>query len=328
MPAAIEVAGLCKKFGSVTALDHLELSVPEGTVHGLLGPNGSGKTTTVRVLSTLLRPDEGKAEVFGFDVRRNPLQVRSIIGLTGQYTAVDDMLTGRENLHMIGRLFRMSTADAKTRANELLERFDLVGAADRQAKTYSGGMRRRLDLAASLMGRPWLIFLDEPTTALDPRSRMDVWRTVKELVAEGTTVLLTTQYLEEADHLADSLSVIDNGEIIAGGTPDQLKAQVGQAWADVTLVDVAAVDATARILRETLGTEPVGDAETMQVHAPLSAGMTLNELLDPLRDAGIAIADVAVRRPTLDDVFLAFTGHTAAARASENADTKKKGGKQ
>jgi ABC-2 type transport system ATP-binding protein len=328
MPAAIEVAGLCKRFGSVTALDNLELSVPEGTVHGLLGPNGAGKTTTVRVLSTLLRPDEGKAEVFGFDVRSNPLLVRSTIGLTGQYTAVDDMLTGWENLHMIGRLFRMSTRDTKSRASELLERFDLIKAADRPAKTYSGGMRRRLDIAAGLMGRPQLVFLDEPTAALDPRSRMDVWRIVREMVAEGTTVLLTTQYLEEADHLADSLSVIDNGKVIASGTPDQLKAEVGQAWADVTLIDVAAVEKTTQILRERLGTQPVGDPEAMQVHAPLPDGMTLGELLNPLRDAGIAIADVAVRRPTLDDVFLAFTGHTATARATENTDTKKKGGKQ
>ncbi|MFJ4011034.1 ATP-binding cassette domain-containing protein [Streptomyces sp. NPDC090026] len=328
MPAAIEVAGLCKRFGSVTALDNLELSVPEGTVHGLLGPNGAGKTTAVRVLSTLLSPDEGKAEVFGLDVRDNPLSVRSIIGLTGQYTAVDDMLTGSENLHMIGRLFRMSTADTKARASELLERFDLTEAAGRPAKTYSGGMRRRLDIAAGLMGRPQLIFLDEPTTALDPRSRMDVWRIVGELVADGTTVLLTTQYLEEADHLADSLSVIDHGRVIASGTPDQLKAEVGQTWADVTLIDVGAVDRTVGLLRDRLGTQPVAEPEAMQVHAPLPDGMTLNELLNPLRDAGIAIADVAVRRPTLDDVFLAFTGQTATARAAENTGTdKKKGGK-
>ncbi|MFJ8133210.1 ATP-binding cassette domain-containing protein [Streptomyces hydrogenans] len=327
MPAAIEVAGLCKRFGSVTALDNLELSVPEGTVHGLLGPNGAGKTTAVRVLSTLLSPDEGKAEVFGLDVRSNPLSVRSIIGLTGQYTAVDDMLTGRENLHMIGRLFRMSTADTKARASELLERFDLTEAAGRPAKTYSGGMRRRLDIAAGLMGRPQLIFLDEPTTALDPRSRMDVWRIVSELVADGTTVLLTTQYLEEADHLADSLSVIDHGRVIASGTPDRLKAEVGQTWADVTLIDSGAVDRTVGLLRDRLGTQPIAEPEVMQVHAPLPDGMTLNELLNPLRDAGIAIADVAVRRPTLDDVFLALTGQTATARATENADTHKKGGK-
>nr|CAJ34360.1 ABC transporter (ATPase subunit) [Micromonospora sp. ML1] len=328
MPAAIEVAGLCKRFGSVTALDHLELTVPEGKVHGLLGPNGAGKTTTVRVLTTLLRPDEGKAEIFGFDVRRNALQVRSIIGLTGQYTTVDDMLTGRENLHMVGKLFRMSTPDIKVRATELLERFDLTEAAGRQAKTYSGGMRRRLDIAATLMSRPQLIFLDEPTAALDPRSRMDVWRIVNELVEEGTTVLLTTQYLEEADHLADSLSVIDSGKVIASGAPDELKAEVGQAWADVTLIDAAAVEKTTQILRERLGTEPVGDPEGMQVHAPLPEGMTLNELLNPLRDSGIAIADVAVRRPTLDDVFLALTGHTATARASEDVNSKKKGGKR
>jgi ABC-2 type transport system ATP-binding protein len=249
--------------------------------------------------------------VFGVDVRSDPWRVRSTIGLTGQYTAVDELLTGRENLNMIGRLFRLSKSDCRARAGELLERFDLVEAADRQTKTYSGGMRRRLDLAASLMARPQLIFLDEPTTGLDPRSRIDVWRIVKELVAEGTTVLLTTQYLEEVDHLADSLSVIDKGRVIASGTPDELKAQVGHAWADVTLIDSAAVEKTMEILREKLGTEPLADMETMQVHAPLSDGSTLADLLHPLTDAGIAIGDVAVRRPTLDDVFLAFTGHTA-----------------
>ncbi|WBB50253.1 ATP-binding cassette domain-containing protein [Verrucosispora sp. WMMA2044] len=284
--------------------------------------------STTDLLKHALRPDEGKAEIFGFDVRRNALQVRSIIGLTGQYTTVDDMLTGRENLHMVGKLFRMSTPDIKVRATELLERFDLTEAAGRQAKTYSGGMRRRLDIAATLMSRPQLIFLDEPTAALDPRSRMDVWRIVNELVEEGTTVLLTTQYLEEADHLADSLSVIDSGKVIASGAPDELKAEVGQAWADVTLIDAAAVEKTTQILRERLGTEPVGDPEAMQVHAPLPEGMTLNELLNPLRDSGIAIADVALRRPTLDDVFLALTGHTATARASEDVKSKKKGGKR
>jgi ABC-2 type transport system ATP-binding protein len=311
MPAAIEVAGLCKSFGSVTALDHLELTVPEGAVHGLLGPNGAGKTTAVRVLSTLIKPDHGRAEVFGVDVRSDPRRVRSIIGLTGQYAAVDELLTGRENLRMIGRLFRLSKSDSKARASELLERFDLGEAADRQAKTYSGGMRRRLDVAASLMARPKLIFLDEPTTGLDPRSRMEVWQIVRELVAEGTTVLLTTQYLEEADQLAGSLSVIDRGKVIASGTPDELKAQVGHDWADVTLLDSAAIEKTTKLLRERLGTEPVAEPETMRVHAPLSGSVTLTDLLHLLKDSGIAIGDVAVRRPTLDDVFLAVTGRSA-----------------
>ncbi|MCP3820208.1 ATP-binding cassette domain-containing protein [Streptomyces sp. A3M-1-3] len=317
MPAAIEVAGLCKSFGPVAALDHLDLTVPEGTVHGLLGPNGAGKTTAVRVLSTLLRPDDGMAEVFGVDVRVDPWRVRSTIGLTGQYAAIDELLTGRENLHMIGRLFRLSKPDCRARAGELLKRFDLGQAADRQAKTYSGGMRRRLDLAASLMARPRLIFLDEPTTGLDPRSRLDVWRIVGELVTEGTTVLLTTQYLEEADHLADSLSVIDRGKVIVSGTPDELKAQVGHDWADVALIDGAAVEKTREILRRKLGTEPVVDLETMRVHAPLSDGGTLADLLHLLRGSGVAIRDVAVRRPTLDDVFLAVTGHPAERKTDE-----------
>ncbi|MEV0962767.1 MULTISPECIES: ATP-binding cassette domain-containing protein [unclassified Streptomyces] len=311
MPAAITTAGLCKRFGSLTALDHLDLTVPEGTVHGVLGPNGSGKTTTVRILATLIRPDAGTAEVFGVDVRSDPRRVRSVIGLTGQYAAVDELLTGRENLHMIGRLFRLSKPGSRARAAELLERFGLEDAADRQPRTYSGGMRRRLDIAASLMARPRLIFLDEPTTGLDPRSRMEVWRLVRELVADGTTVLLTTQYLEEADQLADSLSVIDHGRVIVSGTPDELKAQVGQDRVGITLLDAGAMERTVRLLRERLGTEPVADPDRMLVHAPLSDGGTLPDLLHLLRESGIAIGDVALRRPTLDDVFLAVTGRSA-----------------
>ncbi|WP_435614801.1 ATP-binding cassette domain-containing protein [Streptomyces coelicoflavus] len=311
MPAAIRTAGLCKRFGSLTALDRFELTVPQGTVHGLLGPNGAGKTTTVRILATLVAPDEGEAEVFGVDVRRDPRRVRSMIGLTGQYAAVDELLTGRENLHMIGRLFRLSKSDYRTRASELLERFGLEDAADRQPRTYSGGMRRRLDVAASLMARPGLVFLDEPTTGLDPRSRMEVWRLVRELVADGTTVLLTTQYLEEADQLADSLSVIDRGTVIVSGTPDELKAQVGPDRVGITLLDTGAMERTVRILRERLGTDPVADSEKMQVHAPLPDGGTLPDLLHLLKESGIAIGDVALRRPTLDDVFLAVTGRSA-----------------
>ncbi|MBB5932057.1 ATP-binding cassette domain-containing protein [Streptomyces echinatus] len=311
MPAAIRTAGLCKRFGSLTALDHLELTVPEGTVHGLLGPNGAGKTTTVRILATLITPDEGTAEVFGVDVRDDPRRVRSVIGLTGQYAAVDELLTGRENLHMIGRLFRLSKSDCRARASELLERFGLGDAADRQPKTYSGGMRRRLDVAASLMARPRLIFLDEPTTGLDPRSRMEVWRLLRELVADGTTVLLTTQYLEEADQLADSLSVIDQGRVIVSGTPDELKAQVGQDRVGITLLDPGVMERTVRILRERLGTDPVADPDKMQVHAPLPDGGTLPDLLHLLRESGIAVGDVALRRPTLDDVFLSVTGRSA-----------------
>lgn len=311
MSAAIEVAGLCKSFGSVTGLDNLDLTIPEGAVHGLLGPNGAGKTTTVRVLSTLLAPDAGKAEVFGVDVRKDPRSVRSIIGLTGQYAAIDDMLTGRENLRIIGRLFRLSTTQAKARAAELLERFDLGDAADRPAKTYSGGMRRRLDIAASLTGRPRLIFLDEPTTGLDPRSRREVWRLVRELVAEGTTVLLTTQYLEEADQLASALSVFDHGKVIVSGTPVELKAQVGQNWAVVTLLSAADLEGATALLRDKLGTEPAADAQTLRLQAPLADGVSLADLFNMIRESGIRVGDVSVRRPTLDDVFLAVTGHVA-----------------
>ncbi|MFI1784988.1 ATP-binding cassette domain-containing protein [Streptomyces rubiginosohelvolus] len=322
MPAAIRTAGLCKRFGSLTALDHVDLTVPEGTVHGLLGPNGAGKTTTVRVLATLIRPDEGAAEVFGVDVRDDPGRIRSLIGLTGQYAAVDELLTGRENLHMIGRLFRQSRPDCRARASELLERFGLEHAADRQPRTYSGGMRRRLDLAASLMARPRLIFLDEPTTGLDPRSRMEVWRLVRELVKEGTTVLLTTQYLDEADQLADSLSVIDQGRVIVGGTPGELKAQVGQDRVDITLLDSEGMDHTVRLLRDRLGAEPVADPEKMVVRAPLADGGTLPDLLHLLRESGVAIGDVALRRPTLDDVFLAVTGRSTEP-GSDQLDTRK-----
>jgi ABC-2 type transport system ATP-binding protein len=315
MSAAVLVAGVSKRFeskgGPVTALDNLELTVPEGAIHGLLGPNGAGKTTVVRILSTLLTPDEGKAEVFGLDVEKDAWRVRATIGLTGQEAAIDKMMTGRENLRMFGRLFGLSKRDALARADELLERFDLVEAADRQVKTYSGGMRRRLDLTASLMARPRLLFLDEPTTGLDPRSRIQVWGLVRELREEGTSVLLTTQYLEEADQLADSLSVIDHGKVIKNGTPDQLKADVGPDWVDVTLIDNAAFDTAKKVLRDKLGVEPVVDLETMRLHAPVSDGGTIADLLYPLKDAGIAVGDVALRRPTLDDVFLAVTGHSA-----------------
>ncbi|MCI4061469.1 ATP-binding cassette domain-containing protein [Micromonospora sp. R77] len=324
MPAAIDVAGLCKSFGPVTALDHLDLTVPQGTVHGLLGPNGAGKTTTVRVLSTLVSPDNGKAEVFGVDVRSDPRRVRSAIGLTGQYAAIDELLTGRENLHMIGRLFRLSRADSRARAGELLERLDLGEAADRQARTYSGGMRRRLDIATSLMARPRLIFLDEPTTGLDPRSRLEVWRIVRELVAEGTTVLLTTQYLEEADQLADALSVIDQGKVIACGTPDELKSQVGEDWAVVTLIYATDLDATTELLRRTLGADPAVDPVALRVQAPLPHGGSLAELLHLLKSSGIGIGDVSVRRPTLDDVFLAVTGRSADHGANKQETRKDK----
>jgi ABC-2 type transport system ATP-binding protein len=322
MPAAVQVTGVSKRFtskrfGNVTALDKLDLTVSEGTIHGLLGPNGAGKTTIVRILSTLLAPDEGTAEVFGLDVQKDALRVRTIIGLTGQHAAVDGLLTGRENLVMIGRLFGLSSKRSAARADELLDRFDLAEAADRQVKTYSGGMRRRLDLAASLMARPKLLFLDEPTTGLDPRSRIQVWTMVSELREEGTTVLLTTQYLEEADQLADTLSVLDRGKVIASGTPDQLKKDVGPDWVDVTLVDHSTLDVAKETLRNRLGVEPVVDADTMRLHAPISDGSMLGDLLYLLKDAGVVVGNVAVRRPTLDDVFLAVTGRPPEPAASK-----------
>ena len=334
MPAAVRVTGVSKRFesrrGAVTALDNLELTVEEGTVHGLLGPNGAGKTTVVRILSTLLSPDEGRAEVFGLDVVEQAWRVRAAIGLTGQSAAVDDLLTGRENLRMIGRLFGLPTAGCAARAEELLARFDLVEAADRQVKTYSGGMSRRLDLAASLMARPRLLFLDEPTTGLDPRSRRELWSLVKELRHEGTTVLLTTQYLEEADRLADSLSVLDRGRVIAKGTPDQLKAAVGSDWVDVALADAQAVEQARELLRDRLGVDPVVDGEGMRVQAPVSDGGVLTDVMSLLKDGGIVVGDVALRRPTLDDVFLAVTGHPAEQEQEQERqnDSKKRKGRR
>ncbi|HEX8865412.1 MAG TPA: ATP-binding cassette domain-containing protein [Lentzea sp.] len=316
MAPAVLISGLTKRFeskrNSVTALDGLDLTVPEGTIHGLLGPNGAGKTTVVRILSTLLNPDSGKAEVFGLDVVKDAWRVRSAIGFTGQSVAVDFMLTGRENLVMVGKLFGLSKSASSARADELLERFDLVEASSRQVRTYSGGMQRRLDLAASLIAKPRLLFLDEPTTGLDPRSRIEVWRSVTELRKEGATVLLTTQYLEEADQLADSLSVLGGGKVIASGTPDELKAQVGPDWVDVTLVDTESVAKAEELLRRKLGVEPVADTENLGVHAPVAEG-GLADVVYLLKDAGIEVGNVALRRPTLDDVFLKVTGRPAEA---------------
>ncbi|MFZ3561267.1 ATP-binding cassette domain-containing protein [Streptomyces sp. BH055] len=328
MSLAVQATGLSKRFdakhGAVTALDKLELAIPEGVIHGLLGPNGAGKTTVVRILSTLLAPDEGTVEVFGLDVEKDAWRVRASVGLTGQTAAVDFTLTGRENLHMIGKLFGMPAKAAAARADELLGRFDLKEAGDRQVKTYSGGMSRRLDLAASLMAKPKLLFLDEPTTGLDPRSRLELWDMVGELRDEGTTVLLTTQYLEEADRLADSLSVLDHGKVIAHGTPDQLKAEVGQDWVDVTLVDTAAVDRASDLLRERLGVEPVADPDALRVHAPATEG-GIADLVYLLKNAGIEVGDVAVRRPTLDEVFLKVTGRAADAAPGTRQGEEKDG---
>ena len=308
----IEARGLVKKYGDVVALDGLDLTVPEGTVYGLLGPNGAGKTTTVRILTTLLKPDAGTATVDGLDVVRKPNAVRRIIGLTGQYAAVDEYLTGRENLRMFGDLYHLPSAYVKARSDELLERFDLTDAADRSLRTYSGGMRRRLDLAASLIAKPRVLFLDEPTTGLDPRSRIGLWEVIKDLVADGTTVLLTTQYLEEADQLAEEIVVIDHGRVIAQGTSDTLKDQVGGDRLEVVVEDPAQMDAAAEALRSVATGEVTVDRGDHRIVAPVVGGsLTLVEAVRSLDSAHVAIADVALRRPTLDDVFLALTGHTA-----------------
>jgi ABC-2 type transport system ATP-binding protein len=313
---AIEAQGLVKVYRGrrggepVRALDGVDLDVAEGTVLGLLGPNGAGKTTTVRVLATLLRPDEGSARVAGVDVLRDPHEVRRRIGLSGQYAAVDENLTARENLWMFGRLYRLSSTAARARADELLERFALTDAADRVAKTYSGGMRRRLDLASALIGSPRILFLDEPTTGLDPRSRLGMWEVIRSQVREGATLLLTTQYLEEADELADDIAVVDHGRIIARGTADQLKSQVGGERIEVVVHDRAEVQRAVSAIAQD-GQAAVDD-HTRRITIAAEGGAThLVEVVRRLGDAGIAIDDVGLRRPTLDDVFLALTGHAA-----------------
>ena len=312
MSDIIVAEGLVKKYGDVVALDGLDLHVPEGTVYGLLGPNGAGKTTAVRILTTLLKPDAGTATVDGFNVVKQPNAVRRVIGLTGQYAAVDEYLTGRENLRMFGDLFHLAPAYVKERSQELLERFDLADAADRSLRTYSGGMRRRLDLAASLIAKPRILFLDEPTTGLDPRSRIGLWEVIKDLVADGTTVLVTTQYLDEADQLAEEIVVIDHGRVIAQGTSDALKDQVGGDRLEVVVHTGQSVDAAAAALRSLASGEVLADAEDHKVVAPVAGGSAV--LVDAIRaldSAGVGVDDIALRRPTLDDVFLTLTGHAA-----------------
>ncbi len=310
--AAISAEGLVKHFGDVKAVDGIDLTVPYGTVYGLLGPNGAGKTTTVRMLATLLRPTAGRATVGGIDLAKDPDAVRRQIGLTGQYAAVDEYLTGRENLDMIGRLYHLPGAYVKQRADELLERFALTDAADRPVKTYSGGMRRRLDLSASLVATPRILFLDEPTTGLDPRSRLQMWDVIADLVADGTTVLLTTQYLEEADQLAEQIVVIDKGRIIAEGTSDQLKTQVGGDRIEIVVQQGSSLDDAAAAIRAVADGEPSVDSDTRLLRAPVSGGSTvLVEAVRALDAQGVKIDDLALRRPTLDDVFLTLTGHAA-----------------
>jgi oleandomycin transport system ATP-binding protein len=319
--SAIEAEGLVKTFGPVRALDGIDLVAREGAVFGLLGPNGAGKTTAIKVLSTLLRPDSGRASVGGYDVVRQPREVRRLIGLTGQYAAVDELLSGQENLYMIGRLLGMPAPDARARGSELLEAFDLADAATKVVRAYSGGMRRRLDLAASLVGRPPFLYLDEPTTGLDPRSRMELWGMIRSLVAGGTTVLLTTQYLEEADRLADEIVVIDHGRVIAAGTPQQLKTRVAGQVLQAQPADPADVPATERILAEfsTGGDGPYTVGQTVTV--TINDRSALGQVVRRLDDAGIAVDDLSLRRPSLDEVFLAITGRLAEEEP-ETDDTR------
>jgi len=337
MPGAVYAEGLVKTFGEVRALDGVDLDVPEGTVLGLLGPNGAGKTTAVRVLTTLLRPDSGRAVVAGIDVLDKPNEVRRSIGLSGQFAAVDEYLTGRENLRMVGQLYQMPARRAKQRADELLERFNLADAADRTAKTYSGGMRRRLDLAAALVVSPPVMFMDEPTTGLDPRNRQQLWEVIEELVAGGTTLLLTTQYLEEADRLAHDIAVVDHGRVIARGTSDQLKAQTGGERIEVVVHRRSDLD-TTRIVLERYGLPTGADArtsgqaaagggpvsveeQTRRLTVPVSGGAKLlAEVIRELDAQGVEIDDIGLRRPTLDDVFISLTGHTAETDDAGSGD--------
>jgi ABC-2 type transport system ATP-binding protein len=307
---AVAAEGVVKRFGSTVALGGVDLSIEEGVIFALLGPNGAGKTTMVRVLATLLEPDAGSASIFGHDVGVEAQQVREMIALTGQFAAIDELLTGRENLRMFGRLFRLSREEASRRADQLLERFDLADAADRQARTYSGGMRRRLDLASSLLTRPRMLFLDEPTTGLDPRSRNQIWEVLRELVREGTTLLLTTQYLEEADQLANRIAVIDHGRVIAEGTGDELKDSIGGQMIEVRL---ASADDRPRAI-EALASLGCGDpqpseaARELTLPAPEAGVAMIAAAARALQEYDIPVSDLALRRPTLDDVFLTLTG--------------------
>ena len=320
MTSAIEAEGLVKAFGKVRALDGIDMVAREGTVFGLLGPNGAGKTTAIRVLSTLLQPTAGRAIVGGYDVVRQPREVRRLIGLTGQYAAVDELLSGAENLYMIGRLLGFSSRDARARGRELLEAFDLADAADKYVKQYSGGMRRRLDLASSLVGRPRFLYLDEPTTGLDPRSRLELWSQIRALVAGGTTVLLTTQYLEEADRLADEIVVIDKGRVIAASTPAQLKTRIAGQVLEARPVDPADLVAVEKILSSFAAGDDGAYNDGQLVTVSIADRSALGQAVRRLDEEGIVVEDLSLRRPSLDEVFLAITGHLAEEEGDPRDD--------
>jgi ABC-2 type transport system ATP-binding protein len=317
-PLAIEATGLRKRYGSIEALRGVDLAVPTGTVFGLLGPNGAGKTTAVRILTTLLKPDEGSARVAGLDVVEDDGRLRALIGVAGQYAAVDENLTGFENLEMVGRLYHLGRRTARERASELLDAFELAEAGDRVVRTFSGGMRRRLDLAAALVARPPILFLDEPTTGLDPRSRIGLWELIERLVSQGSTVMLTTQYLDEADRLCDAIAVIDQGLVIAEGSPDELKARVGGERLDIRLCDSADGARAAAALTPVGAEAPSVEDGSVRVRLTERQGV-IAQAVRHLDEAGVAIDDIAIVTPTLDDVFLQLTGHAAEADGEDEA---------
>jgi ABC-2 type transport system ATP-binding protein len=318
---AVEAEGLVKVFGQNRAVDGVDLRVKTGTVYGVLGPNGAGKTTTINMLATLLRPDGGTGRIFGHDVVREPQVVRQLIGVTGQFASVDETLSATENLIIFSRLLGLSRAEARAKSVDLLERFGLTEAAKRPLKKFSGGMRRRLDLAASLIAQPPLIFLDEPTTGLDPRTRGQMWDTIRELVASGSTVLLTTQYLDEADQLADRIAVIDRGRVVAEGTADELKASVGTSSLQLRVEDPADNEVALRAVEQILGVTGTLSPEATRITAPMTDADRVADLLITLREAGVHLSEMSVQKPTLDEVFLTITGHDAADQ--NDIDTKK-----